>query len=100
MKRGTGSPASGFDTEALRAAVVSDRDLLRSFADEAESVDRAHDPKLIRLADELAKIASEAAAEAYGPDDEARQAQGAGLQLLRRHRRLDQRVSSQDRVVQ
>jgi hypothetical protein len=70
VKRGTGAPIADFDADALRGAVTSDRDLLLTFAAEAESVDRAHDPKLLRLADELAKIASEAAAEAYGPADE------------------------------
>lgn len=70
VKRGAGAPIADFDADALRSAVSSDRDLLLVFAAEAESVDRAHDPKLLRLADELATIASDAAAEAYGPDDE------------------------------
>lgn len=70
VKLGSGARLGDFDAEALRAAVASDRELLLGFAAEAESVDRGHDPKLLRLAEELVTIAREAAAEAYGPDDE------------------------------
>jgi hypothetical protein len=70
VNRAAGAPIADFNAESLRAAVARDRDLLLAFAGEAESADRARDPKLLRLADELAAIASDAAAEGYGPVDE------------------------------
>lgn len=60
--------AAEFDTETLAADVANDRDLLLSFAQEAEKVAPEHDPKLIALADELAAIAAEAEAEGIGAD--------------------------------
>jgi superfamily II DNA or RNA helicase len=52
--------ASLYDLEALRAAVEHDRALLIAFAEEAERVTPAKDPKLAALASELAQIAEEA----------------------------------------
>jgi hypothetical protein len=66
----SGSPLADFDAPALREAVVRDRDLLLAFAAEAEAVDAARDPKLTKLAEELAQIAAQASHEAYGEDDE------------------------------
>jgi len=62
-------PASAFDIVVLVADVRSDRDLLLAFAAEAERVERATDPKLAALIDELAAIAEQAEAEGIGPDD-------------------------------
>lgn len=70
VRGGSGTPLAAFDADALQAAAIADRELLLAFATEAETVDAASDPKLLKLADELAAIASQAADEAYGPDDE------------------------------
>lgn len=59
-----------FDAGALREAVKGDRDLLLAFADEAEQVDNAADPKLHALVDTLADIAAQAQREAVDDDDE------------------------------
>lgn len=62
--------AAAYDVEALRADVESDRDLLRTFAQEARAVTADRDPKLTLLADQLATIAAEARDDALGADDE------------------------------
>ena len=61
--------ADDYDQDALAAHVAHDRDLLRSFADEARAVDREHDPNLAVLVDELVQIAEQAEAEGIGDDD-------------------------------
>ena len=50
----------GYDVERLRADVDRDRQLSRSFAQEARTVTRADDPNLAALVEELATIAAEA----------------------------------------
>jgi hypothetical protein len=59
--------AALYDTDALRADVENDRDLLRSFAEQAAEVLPAADPKLQALIEELAVIAAEAEAESVNP---------------------------------
>ncbi len=61
--------ASEYDVASLAAAVAHDRDMLRSFVEEASSVERADDPNLIALVEELAVIASEAASVGIGEAD-------------------------------
>lgn len=58
--------ADGFDVEKLEADVEADRELLVALADEAEAVERASDPKLAALVDQLARIAADAAEEGVG----------------------------------
>jgi hypothetical protein len=58
-----------YDDEALRSNVARDRDLLLTFAAEAESVGAESDPKLAALVDELVDIAAEAATEGIGEED-------------------------------
>jgi hypothetical protein len=58
-----------YDSDALRADVVSDRDLLLAFAAEAEAVTPEDDPKLAVLVDELIEIAEHAQAEGVGEED-------------------------------
>lgn len=60
---------STYDVRALRDAVVGDRDLLLSFADEAATVSRDTDPKLAALTEELAAIAAAADEEGIGEED-------------------------------
>lgn len=62
--------AEGFDNAGLREAVEGDRNLLLAFADEAEHVDNAADPKLHALVEALADIAQQAGREAATDDDE------------------------------
>lgn len=62
--------AADYDLPALRANVESDRALLLAWADEADTVIAAEDPKLAVLIEELAVIAAEAAAEGIGEADE------------------------------
>ena len=61
--------AAEFDVEHLRDDVASDRDLLRAFETEARSVNRAGDPNLAALVEELADIAADAEAEGIGAED-------------------------------
>ena len=58
-----------YDGDALRADVENDRDLLLSFAAEAEKVTPGKDPKLATLVDQLANIAAEARAGGVGEED-------------------------------
>ncbi|MCY3851350.1 MAG: phospholipase D-like domain-containing protein [Acidimicrobiaceae bacterium] len=58
--------AGGYDTDRLREHVDRDRNLLRTFAQQARSVTRADDPKLAAVVEELASIAGEAATEKPG----------------------------------
>ncbi len=60
--------AADYD-ELLRAHVEHDRDLLRSFAAEADTVTRAEDPTLQALVEELAKITEQAETEGVGDSD-------------------------------
>ena len=53
--------AAGYDIERLRHDVATDRDMLRSFAETARTVDRSQDPNLAELIEQLAYIATEAA---------------------------------------
>lgn len=63
-------PADPFDVEALRKDVEGDRELLLQFAERAERVTQENDPKLARLADELEKIADQAAGESITDKEE------------------------------
>ena len=59
-------PALLFDVERLRADVEADRDLLLSFADEADQLDIEADPKLDELVRQLEAIAEEAETKLVG----------------------------------
>lgn len=61
--------ASEYDAPRLGADAARDRDLLLSFAAEADAVTRAADPNLEVLVDELADIARQAEAEGIGEQD-------------------------------
>jgi Protein of unknown function DUF262/Helicase conserved C-terminal domain/PLD-like domain/SNF2-related domain len=61
--------AAGYDVDLLRAHVKHDRELLRAFAAEADTVSRADDPTLQALVEELAAIARQAEAEGIGESD-------------------------------
>jgi superfamily II DNA or RNA helicase len=61
--------AGEYDSDALRADITSDRDLLLAFAIEAEAVIPDHDPKLTALVNELAAIVAQARAEGVGDED-------------------------------
>ncbi|MCD9624216.1 SNF2-related protein [Rhabdothermincola salaria] len=63
-------PAENYDAEALKRDLERDRDLLRSFAAEAEKVAAKDDPKLDAIVEELAIIAAQAAKESVGEDQE------------------------------
>ena len=63
-------PASAYNVPALRADVMADRDLLRAFATEARQVTPETDPKLARLAQELAEIAAQAHEDGLTPSEE------------------------------
>ena len=67
--RADAEPATGFDVEALRAAVSSDRSLLARLADETGRVSQADDPKIDVLVEELAEIAASAQADGIGDAD-------------------------------
>lgn len=68
---GTREPAGRYDVDKLRAAVETDRDLLRHFHAQAASIDHTADPKLAALVDALAAIAAQAHAEG-GPEQTER----------------------------
>jgi len=57
-------PAEDYEIDRLRHDVTADRDLLRSFAAQAQRIQLETDPKLISLVEELAEIASQAEHEA------------------------------------
>ena len=61
-RRACGQPASAEDCDvaALRYDVRCDRDLLRAFAAEADTVEADQDPKLAAAVEELAAIAAQA----------------------------------------
>jgi len=61
--------AAGYDCDALRRDVERDRALLLAWADEADAVTRARDPKLAVLVEALAAIAEQAADEGIGEQD-------------------------------
>lgn len=61
--------AGDYDVDALRQAVTADRDLLRTFAAEAERVSAEQDPKLAALRTELGEIARQAAVDGRYPED-------------------------------
>ena len=60
-----------FDVPALRSAVERDRDIFRLLSAEAAKITPSRDPKLLALIAELGRIASQAADESTGPEDEA-----------------------------
>jgi len=60
-------PASRYDTAALRADVIADRELLRNFARQAKTVAKERDPKLAALVEELAAIARQAEEDGISP---------------------------------
>lgn len=66
---GDAHPTSEFRLDELRGAVEIDRDLLISFAEEAERVENENDPKLDALVEALEKIVREAPEEAVGEDN-------------------------------
>ena len=84
--------ADEYNIDRLRRHVSRDRDLLRSFARTARTVTRSTDPTLAELVDQLAAIAEEAKETGIGAGGHPEPPQGAGLQLLRGHGRLDRRV--------
>jgi hypothetical protein len=61
--------AADYDVDLLRAHVEHDRDLLRGFAAEADTVSRAEDPTLQALVEELVEIAEQAEEEGIGETD-------------------------------
>ena len=61
--------ATEFDVDTLMADVRNDRTLLLAFAAQAEAIERATDPKLAAVVEQLAAIAEEAEAEGISPDD-------------------------------
>jgi hypothetical protein len=61
--------AAAYDTGALVADVRADRELLLTFAEEAEGVRKEDDPKLRVLVEQLAGIADQASDEGIGDDD-------------------------------
>ena len=65
----TADDASEYDVPRLRKDAAGDRDLLLSFAAEADAVTRADDPNLKVLVDELADIARQAETEGIGEQD-------------------------------
>ncbi len=62
-------PAADYDLDALRGDVEQDQRLLLTWADEADTVTRAADPKLARLVEQIAEIAAEAEREGIGAED-------------------------------
>jgi hypothetical protein len=61
--------AADYDVDLLRAHVEHDRELLRAFATQADTVTRAEDPTLRALIEELADITEQAEAEGIGETD-------------------------------
>lgn len=62
-------PASDYALGRLLFDVEADRDLLKSWADKANTVNRSDDPNLAVLVEELASIAGDARAEGIGEAD-------------------------------
>ena len=62
-------PADLYDAASLAADAARDRDMLLAFAAEASEVERADDPNLAALIEELADIAAEAELEGIGDSD-------------------------------
>jgi len=69
LAEGAAMPAIAYDVPKLRAAVEGDRDLLRSYAERAERVTPARDPKLAELIEQLAAILKQASDEALDEKD-------------------------------
>jgi hypothetical protein len=69
LKTSGAAPTEGYDLERLRRDVENDRRILERFAAVAQGVAPHEDPKLAALADELAKIASQAEQEALDDAD-------------------------------
>lgn len=63
------APASDYDVELLREHVERDLALLRDFEAEVGAVEWRDDPKIHALADALAQIAADAAADGVGEQD-------------------------------
>ena len=63
--------ASLYDVEQLREAVLRDRHLLQSLADDLRAITPARDSKLKALSDALVEIAQQAKDEAFSATDEA-----------------------------
>jgi hypothetical protein len=61
--------ATDYDVDLLRAHVEHDRELLRAFAAEADTVTRAEDPTLQAVVEDLVEIAEQAEAEGIGATD-------------------------------
>ena len=64
--------ASGYNVDALRAAVEADRNLLDGLCRKAQGVKIGDSPKLAKLAEELVSIAKEAATEGIDEEDQRR----------------------------
>src|SRR5262249_24544263 len=67
-----GEPASGYNAKPLRSAVEKDRQLLEDMCHQATAIDAAHDPKLARLSEELARMAEQAAKDGIDEQDRRR----------------------------
>jgi hypothetical protein len=65
-----GAPVKEFNAATLRADVESDLKLLREFAAKTQPITTDTDPKLARLADELAEIAATAAKDGIDDKDQ------------------------------
>jgi hypothetical protein len=65
-------PIDDYDGESLREAVENDLDILRSWWEKVKDIGPKDDPKLKRLAEELAEIAEQAAAQALDDEEERR----------------------------
>ena len=66
---GLSQEAAKYDIERLTHDVTADRDLLRSFASTANSIDRPQDPNLAQLIEALSDIAAEASLTGVGEGD-------------------------------
>lgn len=64
---GTRGDVADYDLDDLRAAVQADKDLLEAFAERAEAIGVADDPKLDALIEELAAVAEQAATDGLTP---------------------------------
>ena len=62
-------PADDYQIDQLRQDVTTDRDLLRSFAEQARRVQAENDPKLLALIEELAEIAHQAELESEDEEE-------------------------------
>lgn len=69
LQEGEALPATNYRTADLGLDVTADRDLLLEFAETADAVTAAHDPKLAALVEQLAEIAAQAEREGLDEED-------------------------------